>query len=250
MKQSKFLLLLLGAAMTFFLISCGSGEEKKSSESTSTDTAAAATTTTTEPAPVNTVITRPQNMVVVRHKVANFAKWMAAYDAHDSARLADGLHSYVISRGEQKDSNIVQVAMKADDLAKAKAFVKDPGLKKAMQKGGVVGAPMIKFYTMVFQDTAVIDSKLRAASIFKVKDWATWQKAFDSTRALKTDNGLMPRAYGYDPDDNHNVVIVSAILDTAKAHAYWNSDMLKQRRAAGGVVGKPERFEYTIVKLY
>ena len=133
MKQSKFLLMLFGAAMTFFLISCGGSDEKKSSESTTTDTAATATTTT-EAAPVNTIITTPQNMVIVRHKVANFAKWMVAYDEHDSARLADGLHSYVISR-DDKDSNVVMLALKADDLAKAKAFSKDPGLKKAMQKG-------------------------------------------------------------------------------------------------------------------
>jgi len=248
MKQSKFLLMLFGAAMTFFLISCGGSDEKKSSESTTTDTAATATTTT-EAAPVNTIITTPQNMVIVRHKVANFAKWMVAYDEHDSARLADGLHSYVISR-DDKDSNVVMLALKADDLAKAKAFSKDPGLKKAMQKGGVMGAPMIKFYTMVFQDTAVIDSKMRTSTMFKVKDWDMWKKSFDSTRALNSDIGLKVRAYGYDPDDNHNVIIVAAVLDTAKAHAYWNSDMLKQRRAASGVVGTPQRFVYDIVKRY
>jgi hypothetical protein len=248
MKQSKFLLLLLGAAMTFFFISCGSGEEKKSSESTSTDTAAASTAIT-EPAPVNTIITTPTNMVIVRHKVADFSKWMVAYNGDDSNRLANGVHSYVISRGE-KDSNMVIVAMKADDLAKAKAFTKNPTLKKAMQQGGVKGAPIIKFYTMVFQDTAVIDSKLRSATMFKVKDWDAWKKSFDSTRALNSDIGLKARAYGYDPDDNHNVILVGAVLDTAKAHAYWNSDMLKERRAASGVVGTPERIVYTVVKRY
>jgi hypothetical protein len=247
MKQSKFLLMLFGAAMTFFLISCGGGEEKKSSESTADTTAA--TTTTTTPAPVNTIITTPTNIVMVRHKVANFEKWMVAYDGHDSARLADGLHSYVIGR-DDKDSNMVTVALKADDLAKAKAFSKDPGLKKAMQKGGVIGMPTIKFYTLVFQDTAVIDSKLRSASMFKVKDWAAWQKSFDSTRALNADIGLKARAYGYDPDDNHNVILVGAVLDTAKARAYWNSDMLKQRRAASGVVGTPQRVVYNVVKRY
>ena len=188
-------------------------------------------------------------MVIVRHKVANFAKWMVAYEGHDSARLADGLHSYVISR-DARDSNMVMVALKADDLAKAKAFSKDPGLKKAMQKGGVTGVPTIKFYTMVFQDTAAVDSKLRSATMFKVKDWDAWKKSFDSTHALKTDNGLMLRAYGYDPDDNHNVVLIAAVVDTAKANTYWNSDMLKQRRAASGVVGKPERIVYTVVKRY
>ena len=247
MKQSKFLLMLPGAAMIFFLISCGSGEEKKSGDTTTDTTSTMATTT--ELAPANTISTTPQNMVIVRHKVANFAKWMVAYDGHDSARLAAGLHSYVIARDEP-DTNMVMLAMKSDDLAKAKAFSKDPGLKKAMQKGGVVGAPTIKFYTMVFQDTAAIDSKLRSATMFKVKDWDAWKKSFYSTHALKTDNGLMLRSYGYDPNDNHNVVLVAAVVDTAKAHAYWNSDMLKQRRAASGVVGKPERVVYTVVKRY
>ncbi len=247
MKQSRFLLMLLGAAMTFFLISCGGNEEKKSSEAT-TDTTAT-TATTTEIAPVNTIITTPQNMVIVRHKVADFAKWMMAYDGDDSNRLANGVHSYVISRGE-KDTNLVIVAMKVDDLAKAKAFSKNATLKKAMQQGGVKGAPIIKFYTMVFQDTAVLDSKLRSASYFRVKDWDAWKKSFDSTRALNADIGLKARAYGYDPDDNHNVVLVGAVIDTAKAHAYWNSDMLKQRRAASGVVGTPERIVYTVVKRY
>jgi len=248
MKQSKSLLMLLGASMTFFLISCGGNEEKKSSEATTTDTTAA-TATTTEAAPVNTIVTSPQNIVMVRHKVANFAKWMEAYEGDDSARLASGLHSYVISRDES-DSNMVTVAMKADDFAKAKAFSKDPHLKKAMQKGGVVGAPTIKYYTMVFQDTATIESKLRSLTMMKVKDWDTWKKSFDSTRALNADIGLKARAYGYDPDDNHNVVLVGAVLDTAKAHAYWKSDMLKQRRAAGGVIGTPQRVVYTVVKRY
>lgn len=247
MKQSKFLLILFGACMTFFLISCGGGEEKKSSESTA-DTTAAATTATTTPAPVNTIITTPQNIVLIRHKVANFPKWMAAYDGHDSARLADGLHSFVIGRDEP-DSNMVTVALKADDLGKAKAFSKDPGLKKAMQKGGVTGVPTIKFYTIVFQDTAVA-STLRSATMFKVKDWDTWKRSFDSTRVLNADIGLKARAYGYDPDDNHNVFLVGAILDTAKAHAYWKSDMLKQRRAASGVVGTPQRIVYNVVKTY
>jgi len=248
MKQSKFLLMLFGAAMTLFLISCGGNEEKKSSDAT-TDTTATTTTTEPAPAPVNTIITTPQNMVIVRHKVSNFAKWMAAYEADDSARLASGLHSYVISR-DDKDSNTVMVAMKADDVAKAKAFSKDPHLKKAMQKGGVTGAPMVKFYTMVFQDTVAIDSKMRTATMFKVKDWAAWQHSFDSTRALNSDIGVKARAYGYDPDDKHNVVLIGAVLDTAKAHAYWNSDMLKQRRAASGVIGTPQRLVYNIVKRY
>src|SRR5438067_1364742 len=124
MNQSRFTSLLFCAAMVVFLISCNSGsnEEKSTADTTATtttDTSAANTT----PTPASTIVTTPQNMVVVTHKVKDFAKWMPAYEGHDSARLANGLHSYVIGRGFN-DTSMVLVALKADDMTKAKAFVK------------------------------------------------------------------------------------------------------------------------------
>jgi hypothetical protein len=246
MKQSRFSLLLPCAAIIFFLVSCGGNEQKESSESTTADSTTAATETTL---PVNTIITTPQNMMVGTHKVKDFAKWKASYDEHDSLRLANGIHSFVVGRGAQ-DSNMVLVAVKVDDLNKAKAFAKDPSLKKAMQKGGVVGAPTIRFVTMEFQDTGTIGTDLRSRATFTVKDWDTWKRTFDSTRQVNTDNGLVLRAYGHDADDNHKVVLVAAITDTAKARAFWNSELLKQRRAVGGVIGEPQRFIYHMVQRY
>ena len=43
---------------------------------------------------------------------------------------------------------------------RAKAFAKDPSLKKAMQKGGVTGTPQFNFVTATWQDTAVIGAAL------------------------------------------------------------------------------------------
>src|SRR5437762_3201864 len=227
MNQPRFFSMLFLATITLFIISCGGGG---GGEKSSTDTSTAATTdTSTATMPkleTSAIVTTPQNMLVATHKVANFQKWKMSYDAHDSLRLASGVHSYVIGRGLD-DSNMVFVATKIDDIAKAKAFSKSANLKQAMQKGGVLGTPTFKFTTIVFQDTTNIESKLRARTTFRVKDWDTWKRVFDSTMQLKTDNGLMPRAYGYDPDDNHNVTFVAAILDTAKARAFWNSDLLK-----------------------
>jgi hypothetical protein len=246
MKQSRFSLLLPCAAIIFFLVSCGSNEQKESSESTTADSTTAATETTL---PVNTIITTPQNIMVASHKVKDFAKWKASYDEHDSLRLANGVHSFVIGRGAQ-DSNMVLVVVKVDDLNKAKSFAKDPSLKKAMQQSGVVGAPTIKFTTMTFQDTGMISTDLRSRATFTVKDWDTWQRTFDSTRQVILDNGLSIRAYGHDADDNHKVTLITAITDTAKANAFWKSDLLKQRRALGGVVGEPQRFIYHMVQRY
>ena len=236
---------MLFYSMVFLLVSCsGGGNEKKTNtDSTATDTSTAVV------APKITTITTPQNMMVVTHKVSNYAKWKASYDAHDSARLANGIHSYVIGRG-LKDSNMILVALKVEDTTKAKAFAKDPGLKKAMQKGGVMGMPTLTLTTMVFQDTATISTDLRSRTTFTVKDWAVWQKAFEEGKQERLDNGLTVRAYGHNSDNDKKVVLVTALMDTAKAFAYYKSDMLKKRRAASGVTGEPERFLYRVVQLY
>jgi hypothetical protein len=235
--------------MLFFLASCGGNS---SADKASTDTAAATTDTTAKTAvapPVNTIVTTPMNMVVVTHKVANFAKWMVAYDEHDSARLASGLHNYVIGRGFM-DSNMVMVALKADDIAKAKAFSKDPGLKKAMQKGGVTGTPMISITVSTWQDTANIGAVPRSRTTYAVKDWDAWLKSFEEGKQERMDNGIVDRVIGHDVDDNKKISLVTAVMDTAKAFAYYKSDALKKRRAAGGVIGEPVRFLFHIVKRY
>ena len=245
MHQLRFAFVFFYAFAGGFLISCGGGvKEKNSTDTTSTDSTAMNTAPET-----NTISTTPQNMMIVRHKVADFAKWKTSYDEHDSLRLANGIHSFVIGRG-LKDSNMVLVAVKVDDITKAKAFAKDPSLKEAMKKGGVIGAPSFDFVTMTFQDTAVISSDLRSRTTFKVKDWGTWQKSFEDGKQEREANGITARAYGHDVDDDHKVTLVTALLDTAKANAYWKSDMLKQRRVASGVMGEPDRFVFRIVQRY
>jgi hypothetical protein len=145
---------------------------------------------------------------------------------------------------------MILVAVKIDDMAKAKAFAKDPGLKKAMQKGGVTGTPTFAFITMTFQDTALVASDIRSRTTFTVQDWGAWQKAFEDGKQERLDNGITVRAYGHDADNDKKVVLVTALSDTAKAFAYYKSDMLKKRRAASGVMGEPERFLYRVVQRY
>jgi len=248
MKQSRSTGWLLYAAIAFFSSSCGGSADEKT---TVTDTTAADTTATTAAAApvINTIVTTPENMVIVKHKVANYAKWLTNYDGHDSARLANGVHSYVVGRGLQ-DSNMVLVALKIDDVTKAKAFVKAPGLKAAMQKGGVVGAPVISFVTNTWQDTATIDSKIRSMSAFTVKDWDAWQKGYEEGKQDRIDNGIASRVIGHDLDNDKKVHLVTALMDTAKAFAYFKSDALKKRRAASGVIDEPVRFVFRIVKRY
>ena len=249
MKRLTFpgLLVILQPSV-LFLTSCGDGGTE---EKTTTDTTTAETTTApVTPEVVNTIVTTPQNMMTAMHKVSNFAKWKVSYDEHDSMRVANGLHSYVIGRGVQ-DTNMVLVAVKADDMAKAKAFAKDASLKKAMQKGGVTGTPTFAFATTVWQDTSMLGPDvIRSRTTFDVKDWAAWQTSFTGGKQERIDNGIVDRSYGYDPDNNKKVYLVTAVTDTAKAFAYYKSDALKQRRAAGGVIGEPKRFLFKVVARY
>lgn len=249
MKPSMFLSAPVLAAVLFCLVSCGENKDKKTDDTSTASDSTVNPSTSESAAPASTITTIPQNMMVVRHKVADFNKWMATYDAGDSMRLANGLHNYVISRGLM-DTSMVQVSVRADDVNRAKAFAKGPDLKKAMQKSGVIGAPVITFTTMTFRDTGTIASEIRSRTTFTVKDWDQWQRSFDSSRQMRMDNGLVDRSYGHDADNNKKVIVVVALMDTAKAFAYWKSDELKKRMAASGVTGAPQRFLYRVVKRY
>lgn len=248
MKSSSFLQVTLFGMFLFCMASCGGQNDEKGNQATDTvanDTTAAATSAI----PPSTIVTTPQNMMVVTHKVADFDKWLASYEAHDSFKLANGVHNYVIGRSV-KDPNMILVATKVDDLEKAKAFGKSADLKQAMKKGGVTNNPVIRLVTMTYQDTGRVSTDLRSRTTFTVKDWDKWQRTFDSTRQVRLDNGLLDRAYGHDADNNKKVTVVVAVTDTTKANAFWKSDRLKQLRAASGVIGEPERFLFRVVKRY
>ncbi|MFL5742258.1 MAG: hypothetical protein ACJ75B_18685 [Flavisolibacter sp.] len=246
--KHRFLPLLCATAFLFMFSSCGSSDNSSSSATASADT-------TSNPAPVtpaapaSTIVTTPTNMLTVRHEVSNYEQWKTSFDGHDTARVAKGVHSYVIGRGVM-DSNDVSVTFKIDDVAKAKSFVADPSRKQAMQKAGVKGKPTMNFTTMVWMDTAKTNSDIRSRTTFMVKDFDAWRKSFESQKQARTDNGLADRAFGYDIDNHNKVTLVVVVNDTAKARAFWNSDQLKQMRAQSGVTSQPERFVYRVVQRY
>jgi len=240
--------MLLFMALPFIIISCGGGA-KENNEQATTDTTAATPVETPAPAVVNTIVTTPETMMMVLLKVSSYQKWMAVHEAGDSMRRADGIHDYVIGRGF-RDSNMVLVAMKADDLEKAKAHVKMPGMKKHMQSAGVIGNPEFSFVTTTWQDTVKIGDAIRSRTTFTVKSWSKWESSFKEGKQERMDAGITDRVYGHDAMDSNKVTLVTAVMDTTKAFAYYKSDVLKKRRAAGGVMGEPKRFLFRIVKRF
>jgi hypothetical protein len=82
--------------------------------------------------------------MLIRHKVADFAKWKPVYDAHASARQSAGLKEEHLLRNAD-DPNEVILLFSAQDLNKAKAFAASDDLRQAMQKAGVSDKPDVYF---------------------------------------------------------------------------------------------------------
>jgi len=245
MKQFKSLA-AIPLLVAIFFISCNNGADEKKTETSTTGDTTATVKPPETPAPV-----KPWNSMVIIHKVANYAKWLPAYESHDSARMANGLHNYVLARGLDKDSNTVMVALKMDDVSKAKAMAGSADLKAKMKAGGVVGMPTIYYEENVVTDTpSLAASTVRVMVTHKVKDWDAWKKEFDSHKQTRIDNGIIDRIVGHDVDDSHLVRIVFAITDMTKAKAFMASKELKDKMAAAGVEGPPTFFYYTIAKKY
>ena len=245
MKQFKFL--SSAAIIMLMLFSCNSGGNE-STTTTSTDSTVKDSTTMTQAPPATPA--PPEMAMIIMQKVANFAKWFPAYEAHDSARVPSGLHNFVVARGINKDSNTVLVALHMDDTAKAKQFAMSPGLMEAMKKAGVTGKPTISYDVSKFHDNSTDASTERAILTFKVKDYDAWKKVFDGDEQDRKNAGMTTRAINVDLNDPNKVSLVMVITDMKKTSDFMNTKELKHRMDSAGVIGAPNVFFYHVVKQY
>jgi hypothetical protein len=223
------------------LLSCNSGPGKEEAKAVDTTAAVAA------PADVKPVFT-PFKVVMIQHPVKNFDKWEVEYFAHDSVRKTYGITDYLIGR-DLKDSNLVYVIDKMDDLQKAKTFSTLPELKKRMKKAGVSGPPTFSYAEVVRNDDSPTELTERLMVAHHVKDFDTWLKAFDGEgAAVRTANGLVDRGLARGIVDSNMVYVVFAVSDMAKAKARAASPELKKIMKDAGVDGPPTIRWYRLVK--
>jgi hypothetical protein len=249
MKQVRFLATTFATSMLMLLSSCNSGDDKKTEETT-TNTATE-TTTAPEKAPETTPPPKLSNVMIMQFKVADFAKWQSKYELkeRDSIRHASGLTNYVVGRGLD-DPNKVIVFLKMEDANKAKELTASKGMKDRMKEAGVTGTPTFHYLEVVMDDNSTVEQTNRLMMTHKVKDWDAWKKEFDDHKQVRMDAGLIDRALAHDINDNHQVEIVFAVTDMAKAKAFLQSKDLKDKMEKAGVEGKPVSFFYNIVKMY
>lgn len=82
--------------------------------------------------------------MIVRHKVADFAKWKRVFDSHSVAQQQAGLMVRQVLRNID-DPNEVFLLFEVADLEKGKRFVSSPDVPDAKQQSGVIDKPDIYF---------------------------------------------------------------------------------------------------------
>ena len=83
-------------------------------------------------------------IMVVRHKVRDFAAWKAEFDTHEPVRRAAGLTNARLYR-TRGAANEVLLVFDVEDMGRAEAFAASADLKSAMTAAGVIDTPDLYF---------------------------------------------------------------------------------------------------------
>ena len=86
--------------------------------------------------------------VSIRHKVADYAKWKRAVHAFATSRKTSGETSFHVYR-DRKSPNDLTVVSGWENAGKMQKFIKSSELRKAMKGAGVLGKPVIQFFSKV-----------------------------------------------------------------------------------------------------
>jgi hypothetical protein len=82
--------------------------------------------------------------IIIRHRVADFDVWKAAFDEHGTVRRDYGLVDTGLLRDED-DANMVTILLSTDDTARAREFLASDSLRETMQGAGVESQPDVWF---------------------------------------------------------------------------------------------------------
>ena len=80
--------------------------------------------------------------IIIRHRVADFDVWKAAYDEHGTVRRDYGLADTGLLRDED-DDDMVTILLSTDDTARAREFLASDSLRETMEGAGVVSQPEV-----------------------------------------------------------------------------------------------------------
>jgi quinol monooxygenase YgiN len=78
--------------------------------------------------------------LIVQHTVRDYDAWKPVFDEHEPVRAKYGCKGHTIYRDADRPNDVTLV-MRYESRERADEFMKDPSLREAMEKGGVISEP-------------------------------------------------------------------------------------------------------------
>ena len=82
--------------------------------------------------------------VFVRHRVADYETWKPIFDDHEGERRDAGVIGHSLHR-DAADPNVLVIALRVNDIARAREFALSADLRETMMRAGVQDAPEFWF---------------------------------------------------------------------------------------------------------
>jgi quinol monooxygenase YgiN len=177
--------------------------------------------------------------LVVHHWVKDFATWKPVFDEHEDVRRG---HGEIEHRIYQDIHNPNRVVIHNDFPSEeaARAFMTDPSLPDAMERGGVEGEPGIGLSERAEQKRyAEGPAAVTLVVHHRVNDYDVWKQVFDEHESVRRSHGELEHRIFQVLGDPEGVVIHNDFPSEAAARAFMDDPSLPEAMARGGVEGTP-----------
>ena len=177
-------------------------------------------------------------LAVISHPVKDYAAWRVIYDGAESVRAKAGVTGAEVFHDPTNPNQMVLIH-RFKTVAAAKAFLADPDLKTAMDKGGVTAAPSSIIAVGKPGHAAAELGPVLAVVSHPVKDYAAWRVAYNEAAPIRQKAGVTGAEVFRDPNTPNNLVIIHRFKTVAAAHAFLADPDLKAAMDKGGVTAAP-----------
>jgi quinol monooxygenase YgiN len=177
--------------------------------------------------------------LVVHHWVRDFATWKPVFDGHEEVRRGHGELEHRIYQDIHNPNRVV-IHNDFPSEEAARAFMDDPSLPDAMERGGVEGEPGIGLTQRAEQKRYSEGSAAVTLVVHhRVHDYDVWKPVFDEHEGVRRGHGELEHRIFQTLGDPEGVVIHNDFPSEAAARAFMDDPSLPEAMERGGVDGTP-----------
>ena len=145
--------------------------------------------------------------LVVHHWVRDFAAWKPVFDEHEDVRRSHGEVEHRIYQDIHKPNRVV-IHNDFPSEEAARAFMTDPSLPEAMERGGVEGEPGIGLVERTEQKRYAEGAVAVTLVVHhRVRDYDAWKPVFDEHEDVRRSHGELEHRIYQTLGDPNGVVI-------------------------------------------